>query len=111
MNSAFADSPHAGSDYLGAATILAQGREIQVQVELRGYREPIDGIYRWFGRIRPNDDLAAALGDEPRTKVTIRTEHGAREGYVGDPDPWRRFRITGKSSPPFPVPTELPEVG
>ncbi|MEV6432839.1 DUF4873 domain-containing protein [Nocardia sp. NPDC051463] len=45
-----------------------------------------------------------------RTRVTIRAERGAREGFVGDPDPWRRFWIMGKSTPPFPVPTELFEV-
>lgn len=110
MNSVFAGSPHAGSDYLGAATIIVHGREIPVRVELRGYREPIDGIFRWFGRIQRSDELEAALGDEARTRVTIRTEHSARAGVVGDPDPWRRFRITGKSTPPFHVPTELDEV-
>ncbi|MFD0365328.1 DUF4873 domain-containing protein [Nocardia sp. GCM10030253] len=110
MSSGFADNPHDGSDYIGPATIVVHDMEIPVRVELRGYREPIDGIFRWFGRIQPSDDLEAALGDEKRTRVTIRTEHSAREGFVGDPDPWRRLRIMGKSTPPFHVPTELSEV-
>ncbi|MFQ6326661.1 DUF4873 domain-containing protein [Nocardia sp. CWNU-33] len=110
MSSGFAGSPHAGSDYIGPATIVVHDTEIPVLVELRGYREPIDGIFRWFDRIRPSDELSCALGDEARTRVTIRTEHSAREGFIGDPDPWRHFRIMGKSTPPFHVPTELSEV-
>lgn len=79
MSSGFAGSPHTGSDYIGPATIVVHDTEIPVLVELRGYREPIDGIFRWFGRIRPSDELPSALGDEARTRVTIRTERSARE--------------------------------
>ncbi|MBJ8344800.1 DUF4873 domain-containing protein [Antrihabitans sp. YC2-6] len=110
MNSVVPHSPHEGSDYLGEATLVVHGTEIAARVEMRGYREPIDGIFRWIGRIDPNPELTAILGDEPRTKVTVRTPHSARDAFVGDPDPWNRYRIMGKSTPPFHVATELSEV-
>jgi hypothetical protein len=38
----------------------------------------------------------------------LRTEGGEATGEVSDPDPWRRYRITGISTPPFRIDTELP---
>lgn len=110
MTSAVPHSPHDDAGYLGEATLVIGGREFAVRVEFRGYVEPIDGIYRWIGRVRPHDALTEFLGDEPRTPVTVRTAHSAREAVIGDPDPWGRYRIAGKSTPPFHVPTELSEV-
>ena len=110
MNTVFAHSPHESSDFIGPATIIVRGTEIPAQVEIKGYREPIDGIYRWIGRIEPNDALTEILAGEQRTKATIRTAHSARPAYLGDPDPWNRYRIIGKSTPPYHVPTELSEV-
>lgn len=110
MNSVFTHSPHENSDYIGEATIIVRGTEVPARVEIKGYREPIDGIYRWIGRIDSNDALTEILGDEQRTKATIRTPHSAREALLGDPDPWNRYRIMGKSTPPFHVATELSEV-
>lgn len=102
--------PHADSDYLGSATIVIRGEEIAAQIELRGYREPIDGVFRWIGRIQRNDRLTELLGDDEPVRATIRTTHSAREALVGDPDPWLRYRIVGKSTPPFPVVTRLDEI-
>ncbi|WP_068275721.1 DUF4873 domain-containing protein [Aldersonia kunmingensis] len=110
MSERFPHSPHAGSDYIGEATIVIRGTEVPAEIELRGYREPIDGVYRWIGRIAPNDTLTAILADKPRVRATIRTPHSAREAYIGDPDPWNRYRIMGKSTPPYHVPTDLDEV-
>ncbi len=103
--------PHSDSDYVGDATIILRGSGIPVHIELRGYREPIDGVYRWFGRVAVNEALTAAVGDVKRIRVTVRTAHGAREAFLGDPDPWGRFRITGRSTPPFPVVTDPTQLG
>lgn len=110
MPERFDDSPHDGSDYIGPATVIIRGTEIPVDVEIRGYREPIDGVFRWIGRVRPNDDLAAIVGDLHRMPAVIRTEHSSREAFVGDPDLWGRYRIVGKSTPPFHVATDLSEI-
>jgi hypothetical protein len=40
----------------------------------------------------------------------LRTPQGEATGEVSDPDPWRRYRITGVSTPPFAVPTSLADL-
>lgn len=97
MNSIVPHSPHDDSDYLGPATLVVKGTEVANRIELRGYREPIDGIFRWIGRIDQNPERTALLGDEPRSKVTVQTTYSAREAFVGDPDPWNRYRIMGRA--------------
>ncbi|GAB10090.1 flavin-containing monooxygenase [Gordonia araii NBRC 100433] len=110
MSSVFSHSPHEGSDYIGDATIIVRGTEVPAQVELRGYREPIDGVYRWIGRVTANEQLSEILGDAQRTKVIVKTEHSAQPAFIGDPDPWNRYRIISKSTPPYHVATDLAEV-
>lgn len=107
MSSRFDDDPHEESDYIGPATLIIRGTEITTEVEIRGYREPIDGVYRWIGRIAPNDEIAALVGDLQRQRAVIRTDHSSREAYVGDADFWGRYRIVGKSTPPYHVETDL----
>ncbi|MCC8926598.1 DUF4873 domain-containing protein [Rhodococcus sp. I2R] len=103
----FPSSHHAGSHYRGRAVVTIHGRDIEVDVELKGRREPIDGVFRWFGRISENTALIEMVGDAPRIRVRIRTLHSARDAWLGDLDPWNRLRVTGKSTPPFEVPTAL----
>lgn len=110
MTSRFDDDPHQESDYIGPATIIIRGTEIDVNVELRGYREPIDGIYRWIGRTTADERLTEIVGDRARQRAVIRTEHSAREAFVGDADFWGRYRIVGKSTPPYHVETDLEKV-
>lgn len=100
-------SPHDDSDYVGRASIIVKGMEVPVNLELTSHREPIDGKYRWIGRIAANDRLSAIVGDVRRIRVVVATPHSAREAYLGDPDFWGRFRITGKSTPPFAVDTSI----
>ncbi|MEJ9077702.1 MULTISPECIES: DUF4873 domain-containing protein [Gordonia] len=110
MTNRFDDDPHEDSDYIGPATIVIRGTEVTADVEIRGYREPIDGIYRWIGRISPNEEITDLVGDLQRQLAVIRTDHSAREAYVGDPDFWGRYRIMGKSTPPYHVETDLEKV-
>lgn len=110
MTARFSDDPHDESDYIGPATIIVKGTEIETEIELRGYREPIDGVFRWIGRTNRNAQLAEIVGDLQRQKAVIRTSHSAREAYVGDPDFWGRYRIVGKSTPPYHVETDLATV-
>ncbi|AHH18459.1 hypothetical protein NONO_c36720 [Nocardia nova SH22a] len=110
MTERFPHSPHESSDYIGEATIIIRGTEIPARVEIKGYREPIDGVYRWIGRISPNEQLSDILANQTRVRATIRTPHSARDAYIGDPDPWQRYRINGKSTPPYHVPTSPDEL-
>jgi hypothetical protein len=95
--------------YAGPATLIVGERELAVDVVLRGHFQPIDGRYHWYGRLAEHPELAELVGGRKRTAV-LRTPRGEATGEVSDPDPWRRYRITGVSTPPFAVPTSLADL-
>jgi hypothetical protein len=90
--------------YLGPATLrLADdARSFEVQADLRGKFEPIDGRYRWYGRLAADAALAAAV-PRGRAAGTLSTPAGTAECELSDPDPWLRYRISGISTPPFAI--------
>jgi hypothetical protein len=95
--------------YVGPATLIVDEHELAVEVALRGHFQPIDGRYHWYGRLAEHAELAELVGGRKRT-ASLRTPEGEATGEVSDPDPWRRYRITGVSTPPFAVPTSLAEL-
>lgn len=100
---------HDEDGYTGAATLVLGETELDIEVELRGHFQPIDGYYRWYGRIKANPTLSELAGGK-KHKVEIRTPEGSAHGEISDPDPWDRYRIMGVSTPPFAVPTSLEEL-
>lgn len=90
--------------YSGPAKLrLADGAaSFEVQAELRGKFEPIDGRYHWYGRLAADAALAAAI-PRGRASGTLSTPSGTAECELSDPDPWLRFRISGVSTPPFAI--------
>ena len=100
---------HDEDGYTGGATLLVEETAMPVEVELRGYFQPIDGYYHWYGRIKPNRQLADLAGGRKKT-AEIRTPQGSAIGEISDPDPWDRYRITGTSTPPFAIPASLEEI-
>lgn len=98
-----------GDGYTGDAILVVDGIEVPVQVELRGHFQPIDGYYRWYGRIAVDDRVSAVSGGRKKA-AEIRTPDGSAKGELSDPDTWGRYRITGISTPPFPVPASLDEL-
>ena len=91
-----------GEQFTGSAVIVAGGIdavpvEVAVEVDLRGFFEPIDGRFHWHGRLAAQPRLAVSSG----ASVTVRTPHGSAVGRLSDVDPWGRFRITGLGRPPF----------
>jgi Domain of unknown function (DUF4873) len=93
--------------YTGPATLVLDDAEVSVTevpitVTLRGHFQPIDGYYHWYGRIAENAELNELVGGK-RTAAVLRTPHGVADGRLSDPDPWQRYRITGRGTPPFPV--------
>jgi hypothetical protein len=102
-------SEHDEDGYSGAATLLVEGTGIAVDVQLRGQFQPIDGYYRWYGRIAANERLSA-LAQGRKKQAEIRTPEGTARGEISDPDPWDRYRIMGTSTPPFTVPRTLEEI-
>lgn len=87
--------------YRGPATVVVNDVELEVELELRGNVEPMDGYFHWYGRISPNAELHRLAGGK-RVEVVLRTPDAERPAELSDPDPWGRYRISGKGSPPFP---------
>jgi hypothetical protein len=83
----------------GASAPSSTTVSIEVDVQLRGQFEPLDGHFHWYGRIATNARLAAAR--RPGDTVVLTTPHGSAAGRLSDVDPWGRFRITGTGRPPF----------
>ncbi|MGH3495323.1 MAG: DUF4873 domain-containing protein, partial [Sciscionella sp.] len=90
-------------DYQGAADLTIGEKTLQVEVTLRGHFQPIDGLFRWYGRIAAQPELDALLGGK-KAAAAISTPQGSARGELSDPDPWGRYRIMGTSRPPFFVP-------
>ena len=96
------DHEHDEDGYQGPAELVAGERTVPVRVLLRGYFQPIDGRYHWYGRIEANAEVDELTSGGVRSAV-LRTPHGEATGALSDQDPWQRFRIAGTSTPPFPV--------
>ena len=90
--------------YQGPATLAVGGAEVDVEVTLRGQFQPIDGRYRWYGRLALNDELNA-IAQGKKVSAVLRTPSGEAAGEVSDPDTWGRYRIMGAGPPPFPIAT------
>lgn len=95
-------SEHDEDGYTGEATLVFGTDEVAVSVELRGYFQPIDGRYHWYGRVKKNDEVTSRVEAGARTAL-LRTPTGQAEGTLTDPDPWGRYRVGGISTPPYKV--------
>lgn len=86
--------------YTGPAVLVVNGSRFGVQVDLRGYFQPIDGRYHWHGRVGRNEPLLDLLGGA-RAAGELTTPAGTAPCQLSDPDPWQRYRVAGVSTPPF----------
>jgi hypothetical protein len=93
---------HEEEGYTGSAALVFGSDEVSVEVELRGYFQPIDGRYHWYGRIKQNDEVTSRVEGGARTAL-LRTPTGQAEGALTDPDPWGRYRVGGISTPPYQI--------
>jgi hypothetical protein len=86
--------------YTGHAELVFDTGSVPVEVELRGFFQPIDGRYHWYGRVAANDQVSTLVEAGARTAL-LRTPTGEAQGTLTDPDPWSRYRVSGTSTPPF----------
>ena len=86
--------------YEGTAVLEVDRSRFDVQVRLRGHFQPIDGRYHWYGRIDAHEELAELLGAGKAGGV-LTTAEGSAPCELSEPDPSRRYRVTGISTPPF----------
>jgi len=107
MSEAFENGAHEDG-YSGPVTVLVGETEVSGEAMLRGYFEPIDGHYHWYGRLAANPELDALVsGSVP---AELRTPDGTASGKLGDIDTWGRLRIAGVGRPPFRFATSLEDV-
>ena len=86
--------------YTGNAELVFANQSVPVEVELRGFFQPIDGRYHWYGRVAANAQVSTLAESGTRTAV-LRTPTGEAQATLTDPDPWQRYRVSGTSTPPF----------
>ncbi len=86
--------------YDGSARVVAEDRQVEVEVRLRGAFQPIDGRFHWYGRIAQHDAVDALVADGS-TRVVVRTPQGVAAGRLSDRDAWGRYRVGGTGRPPF----------
>ncbi|GGM42408.1 DUF4873 domain-containing protein [Longimycelium tulufanense] len=99
---------HHEEEFAGPATLVAQDAEVTAQVRLRGFFQPIDGRFHWYGRVSA-DPAVVELAGKGMRKILVRTAGGEAEAVLSEPDTWGRYRITGVGRPPFPVETDIPD--
>jgi len=95
---------HGDEGYTGDAVLVDGEREVPVRAVLRGYFQPIDGRYHWYGRLDA-DQAVTELVEGGRKELRLRTPEGEATATLSDPDTWQRYRVTGTSRPPFAVET------
>ena len=89
--------------YEGPATLIAGGTEYPVRIHLGGNIEPIDGSYRWYGRVT-HDDAIIELHGSGVHDVTVRVPGGTdTAGRLAELDPLGNARVTGTGPPPHPL--------
>ncbi|OZC47220.1 hypothetical protein CH286_13645 [Rhodococcus sp. WWJCD1] len=96
-------------DYRGPAMLTFDNpaAEFDVQIDLRGHSQPIDGVFRWYGRVRPHEALQGfmeAAGSSRKGRLS--TDSGDVPVLVSDVDPWGRYRLQGNGMPPYPLEPE-----
>ncbi|WNI17990.1 DUF4873 domain-containing protein [Actinacidiphila sp. ITFR-21] len=96
--------------YEGPAVLIVGDEEFALRAHLLGQFQPIDGRYRWYGRLDADEALTRLVGDRS-VAVVLRTEEGDAEGRLSEPDLWNRYRVEGVSLPPFRIPTSLDDLG
>lgn len=87
-------------EYAGKAWVsTGSSTGVEVEVDLRGHFEPLDGRFHWYGRIAASEELAAQV--QAGQTVRVGTPGGTAQGRLSDVDPWGRFRVAGTGRPPF----------
>jgi hypothetical protein len=91
---------HHDDGYAGPVTVVVDGLRFTATARFGGCFQPLDGHYRWYGRLDPHDGLTRLVGERTRP-VSLETAEGTAEGRITEPDLWHRYRIEGAGVPPF----------
>ncbi len=97
--------PEEDSGYDGPALLLLGDRELELEVtvHLAGHREPLDGLFHWYGRVDRCPDLVAAK-DAGATTAQLVVAGGPPAGLrLAEYDPWGHVQVNGTGAPPYPL--------
>ncbi len=95
-----------------AKGLVCRGTEIHVEAKIKGYFQPLNGLYTWYGRIQKNDELDELLEGARAIAVFTtppRAERSVSSGGIptsGGADTASQVR----APPPYHLPTTLEEV-
>lgn len=96
-------------EYQGEATLIAGETELAVRIHLGGNIQPLDGSYRWYGRIT-RDEAVTELHAGGVRDVSIRVPGGTdTPAKLAEIDPFGNARVTGTGRPPHPLGDPLAE--
>lgn len=96
-------------EYQGEAILTAGETELAVRIHLGGNIQPLDGSYRWYGRIT-RDEAVTELHASGVRDVSIRVPGGTdTPAKLAEIDPFGNARVTGTGHPPHPLDDPLAE--
>ncbi len=93
--------------FTGPALLVTEDQALEVDVVLRGYFQPIQGRYRWHGRVSGEPGTLDVLRGT-RSRCVVVTGSGQAVGEVTESDLWGRLAVAGWGTPPFRLDLELP---
>lgn len=97
-------SEHEDEDqgYQGPIRVHLDDTSIEVEGQLHGFFQPIDGSYHWYGRLAPDERVSTRVAQRGRGMVEVSVAGGRRiPARLGERNPWGGHRITGTGAPPF----------
>ena len=92
----------AGPSYRGPVTMRVDGATVEVDGELHGLFQPIDGSFHWYGRLAPDERISAWVAEHGRAPIDVSIDDGDPvRARLGERNPWGGHRITGTGPPPY----------
>jgi hypothetical protein len=92
----------AGPGYEGPLTVRVDGVTVEVDGELHGFFQPIDGSFHWYGRLAPDERISTLVAERGRATIEISVaDRDPVPGRLGERNPWGGHRVTGTGPPPY----------
>jgi len=97
-----ADEDEEDLGYRGPIRVHLEDGAVDVDGQLHGFFQPIDGSYHWYGRLSPDERLSAQVAEDGRSTIDISVGDGNQTpARLGERNPWGGHRITGTGAPPY----------
>jgi Domain of unknown function (DUF4873) len=88
--------------YEGLVRVRLDGSVVDVDGQLHGFFQPIDGSYHWYGRLAADDRIDDLVAERGRAVIEVSVGGGAPvAAKLGERNPWGGHRITGTGAPPY----------